>query len=114
MGSILGCFGVNLGVFDTIPIRARAYNDCAQDAVLLKTASKWGYPGPQNGPILGSSDGHLHTDTHYMRISLYLIHIQIHAIIYPPKMGPFWGTSTGGSLNHGSVAGSPDLGVIQG
>ena len=41
MGSDLG---VNLSVFDPIPVpltRARAYNDCAKDAVLLKTASKW-------------------------------------------------------------------------
>ena len=40
----------------TIPIRARAYNDCARDAVLLKTASNR-VSGPQNGPILGPSDG---------------------------------------------------------
>ena len=34
-----GQFGVHFGVFDTIPIRARAYNDCVKVPVLLKTRS---------------------------------------------------------------------------
>ena len=49
--------GVDLAIFGppyTIPIRARAYNDCVQDAVLLKTASNQGYPWPQNGTHFGS------------------------------------------------------------
>ena len=41
----------------TIPVRARAYNDCVKDAVLLKTASNRGIHGPQNGTILGPKDG---------------------------------------------------------
>ena len=38
----------------TIPIRARAYNDCAKDAVLLKTASNGGIQGPKMGSHFGS------------------------------------------------------------
>ena len=38
-GSDLAVFGY-FDPLNTIPIRARAYNDCVQDAVLLKTASK--------------------------------------------------------------------------
>ena len=50
-------FGVHFGCFDlfTLPLtRARAYNDCVKDAVLLKTASNRTGHHPQNGPILGS------------------------------------------------------------
>ena len=54
----------------TIPIRARAYNDCVRDAVLLKTASNQVSRAPK-WSILGPSDG---TDSHgtdHTRISLY-------------------------------------------
>ena len=44
----------------TIPIRARAYNDCARDAVLLKTASNQVSRAPKCA-ILGPTDG---TDVH--------------------------------------------------
>ena len=52
----IGPFWTPIWIYLTLTItlvRARAYNDCAQDAVLLKTASNRGI-GPQNGPILGS------------------------------------------------------------
>ena len=55
MGPKWGPFG-HYDPLNTIPIRARAYNDCVKDAVLLKTASN-SVSGPQNGPILGSRDG---------------------------------------------------------
>ena len=40
VGSILGVHLAIMTPEHTIPIRARAYNDCVKDAVLLKTASK--------------------------------------------------------------------------
>ena len=39
-------YGVHFGVFDTIPIRARAYNDCVRIPILLKTRSNRGILDP--------------------------------------------------------------------
>ena len=84
--------GVKMGCFDprcTIPIRARAYNDCAQDAVLLKTASKW-VSDPKMDPFWGLE---MAPDTH--RYRLYE-HIPVFCVCAdmcqntPPKWGPFW------------------------
>ena len=52
-------FGVSVGVqighisppIIPIPVRARAYNDCAQDAILLKPYSRRGIQGPKMVPF---------------------------------------------------------------
>ena len=49
-----GTDGVHFGVFDTIPIRARAYNDCVRIPVLPKTRSSGGPGYPLIGRVLGA------------------------------------------------------------
>ena len=73
---------------NTIPIRARAYNDCVQHHVLPKTRSSGGPGYPRFERVLGSTDGT--PDTPYM-LSEYSVHVQIHTIIYPQNGGPHFG-----------------------
>ena len=91
-----------MGYFDpryTIPIRARAYNDCAKERVLLKTRSRGGIPDPKMGPFWGLKDGQLFQRTRYPRIppkqlSLYArARIMIHPS-YPVllKTASNWGS----------------------
>ena len=51
-------FGVISAVFDlyTIPIRARAYNDCVKHMILLKTRSSGGILDPRIERVLGPTD----------------------------------------------------------
>jgi hypothetical protein len=70
LGSILGSL---LAVFDPIPIplpRARAYNDCAQHHVLLKTASNRPPARPRFGPIL---DPYLGPLNHHVPMLVWVI-----------------------------------------
>ena len=75
-------WGSDLGPFQLIwpnhvyPIRARAYNDLSKQRVLLKTRSRGGIHGPQNGPILGPlkmarGDG----VTCYPSVSVYSVYV---------------------------------------
>ena len=55
-----GIQGSDLGVFrpkHTIPIRARAYNDCVKTPILLKTRSSGGIPDPLIERVLGLQIG---------------------------------------------------------
>ena len=87
--------GVHLAIFGpiyTIPIRARAYNDCVKDAVLLKTASNRGTYHPQNGCHFGGLEvARLTHDTCSMSISLYSVHVYTCGIIHPQNGVHFGG-----------------------
>ena len=81
VGCPWGQIWLNSTPFDpqhTIPIRARAYNDCAKHAVLLKTASNGPLGLPQNGSILGPSRwyaGSRHRFSEDIRISMVCVNM---------------------------------------
>ena len=89
----------NLAIFDPPPItlvRARAYNDCAKDAVLLKTASKWLQAGPPKWTHFGGLQmTRIHTGTCYMSISLHPRYVRICVNIYPQNGHHFGGRASG-------------------
>ena len=59
----------------TIPIRARAYNDCAKERVLPKTRSRGGIPGPKMGPFWVLEMVHTDDGTRHTGISFYSAYV---------------------------------------
>ena len=106
-GSDLGSFQLFWTPPYTIPIRARAYNDCAKHTILLKTRSSGGpgYPRIERVfgtlqmvhqiPVPGSPRIYLHSGM--CANMCYII----------PQNGPILGYIPAGTSDHGS---SPDLG----
>ena len=82
---------VQLAIFRpeyTIPIRARAYNDCVKLPVLLKTRSSGGPGYPLIERVLGLQIvTDTHADTYCPRISLHSGNVRIYVIVYLPKRG---------------------------
>ena len=95
MRGMRGPNGVHFGVFDTIPIRARAYNDCVKDAVLLKTASKhvqaevsWTPKWVHFGALKDSTSDPAFLLSERIPVSVTCVDVYNYMT---PKMGPFWG-----------------------